>query len=527
MGLELGGERKEKERRGGLRCLGGGSGGRGMQPTSEIPMNAGASEAEAPPLAEGPAGASRSVSSRVSLVESLRGCGISGLRIDKEELKRKIRMPDYLRAATARAVLTKDPGGGSAAGATHPEEQELVPEAPIIVFVNSRSGGRHGAVLKGWLQELMGEEQVLDLSDVRPSEYVHYGLGCLENLASLGDNCAKLTRERLRIMVAGGDGTVGWVLGCLSELHSQNRHPVPPTGIIPLGTGNDLSRSFDWGGSFPFVWRSAVKRSLHRATNGRIRRLDSWEVIVTMPSAEPLELPHSLKHIEECLLDQDEDFGGELPEKVSCFGGVFYNYFSIGMDAQVAYGFHNLRDEKPFLAQGPIANKLIYSGYSCTQGWFFTPCMSDPSLRGLKNIVKLYIKKANCSKWENVPIPSSVRAIVALNLPNYGSGRHPWGYLRPEYLEKRGFVEAHCDDGLLEIFGLKQGWHASFVMVELISAKHIAQAAAIRYEIRGGQWKNAFMQMDGEPWKQPIKKDYSTFVEIKRVPHQSLMISGE
>lgn len=28
------------------------------------------------------------------------------------------------------------------------------------------------------------------------------------------------------------------------------------------------------------------------------------------------------------------------------------------MDAQVAYGFHNLRNEKPFLAQGPIANKV-------------------------------------------------------------------------------------------------------------------------------------------------------------------------
>ena len=40
---------------------------------------------------------------------------------------------------------------------------------------------------------------------------------------------------------------------------------------------------------------------------------------------------------------------------------------------------------------------------------------------------------------------------------------------------QRGFVAAHADDGLLEIFGLKQGWHASFVMVELISAKHIAQ----------------------------------------------------
>jgi diacylglycerol kinase (ATP) len=116
---------------------------------------------------------------------------------------------------------------------------------------------------------------------------------------------------------------------------------------------------------------------------------------------------------------------------------------------------------------------------------------------------------------------------VVLNLYNYGSGRHPWGNLRPKYLEKRGFVEAHCDDGLIEIFGLKQGWHASFVMAEIISAKHIAQAAAIRFELRGGDWKNAFLQMDGEPWKQPMKSDYSTFVEIKKVPFQSLMINGE
>lgn len=40
---------------------------------------------------------------------------------------------------------------------------------------------------------------------------------------------------------------------------------------------------------------------------------------------------------------------------------------------------------------------------------------------------------------------------------------------------QNGFVEAHTDDGILEIFGLKQGWHTSFVMVELITAKHLAQ----------------------------------------------------
>ncbi|KAK0571132.1 hypothetical protein LWI29_011531 [Acer saccharum] len=463
---------------------------------------------------------------RSSMIDSFRGCGLSGIRIDKEELKRAVSIPEYLRTAMLDSIKQKD----VAACQRHlvPAENDVdTPDAPLVVFINSRSGGRHGPDLKLRLQQLMGSEQVFDLSDVKPNEFVEYGLGALEKLGELGDICAKETREKLRVVVAGGDGTVGWVLGSLGELNRQGREPVPPVGVIPLGTGNDLARSFGWGGSFPFAWKSAVKKTLHRAGAGPICRLDSWHITMQVPSGEVVDPPHSLKPTEECSLDQGLATEGELPEKVNSYEGVFYNYFSIGMDAQVAYGFHHLRNDKPYLAQGPISNKLIYSGYSCTQGWFLTPCMSDPSLRGLKNILRLYVKKVNCSEWEPIPVPKSVRAIVALNLHNYGSGRHPWGNLSPEYLEKKGFVEAHADDGLLEIFGLKQGWHASFVMVELISAKHIAQAAAVRLEIRGGEWSDAYMQMDGEPWKQPMSTDYSTLVEIKRVPYQSLMVSGE
>ena len=43
--------------------------------------------------------------------------------------------------------------------------------------------------------------QVFDLSDVKPDEFVNYGLVCLEKLAGLGDYCAKETRDKLRIMV--------------------------------------------------------------------------------------------------------------------------------------------------------------------------------------------------------------------------------------------------------------------------------------------------------------------------------------
>ncbi|TVU42202.1 hypothetical protein EJB05_08595, partial [Eragrostis curvula] len=140
---------------------------------------------------------------------------------------------------------------------------------------------------------------------------------------------------------------------------------------------------------------------------------------------------------------------------------------------------------------------------------------------GLRNIIRLAIKRMDSSEWE-----AYMWAIVALNLHNYASGRNPWGNLKPEYWRKcRGFVEAQSDDGLLEIFGLKQGWHASLVMVELISAKHIAQVA-VRIEIKGGQWRDAHMQMDGEPWKQPLISEYSTFVDIKKVPYPSLIING-
>ena len=46
----------------------------------------------------------------------------------------------------------------------------------------------------------------------------------------------------------GGDGTVGWILSVMDSM----TFPIgrPSIGIIPLGTGNDLSRSLNWGGKY-------------------------------------------------------------------------------------------------------------------------------------------------------------------------------------------------------------------------------------------------------------------------------------
>ncbi|KAG6480562.1 hypothetical protein ZIOFF_057146 [Zingiber officinale] len=106
-----------------------------------------------------------------------------------------------------------------------------------------------------------GQQATPEGCDSRPP-----GRGDSRGFGEGGDDCAKATHENMRVMVAGGDGIVGWVLGSLGQLYEENRESNPPTGIIPLGKENDLSRSFGWGGSFPFTWWSPVKMSIYKTS---------------------------------------------------------------------------------------------------------------------------------------------------------------------------------------------------------------------------------------------------------------------
>ena len=55
--------------------------------------------------------------------------------------------------------------------------------------------------------------------------------------------------------------------------------------------------------------------------------------------------------------------------------GLFYNYFSVGLDAEAAYGFHHLRETKAWAAPSRLINQAWYAYFSCASGWF---CCAPP-----------------------------------------------------------------------------------------------------------------------------------------------------
>ena len=55
--------------------------------------------------------------------------------------------------------------------------------------------------------------------------------------------------------------------------------------------------------------------------------------------------------------------------------GLFYNYFSVGLDARAAYGFHHLRETRPWAAPSRLINQAWYAYFSCASGWF---CCAPP-----------------------------------------------------------------------------------------------------------------------------------------------------
>lgn len=96
---------------------------------------------------------------------------------------------------------------------------------PLIVIGNRKSGAGDSALIQSAFRGVLNPGQVIDVNVVKPEEVLEW-INLLPN-------------HVCRILVCGGDGTVGWILNTIEKLKLK---PQPVVGILPIGTGTDNSK---------------------------------------------------------------------------------------------------------------------------------------------------------------------------------------------------------------------------------------------------------------------------------------------
>ncbi|XP_073477918.1 diacylglycerol kinase iota isoform X7 [Aquarana catesbeiana] len=308
---------------------------------------------------------------------------------------------------------------------------------PLLVFVNPKSGGNQGTKVMQMFMWYLNPRQVFDLSQEGPREAL------------------ELYRKvpNIRILACGGDGTVGWILSVLDELQMN---PQPPVAVLPLGTGNDLARTLNWGGGYT---DEPVSKILCHVEDGSIVQLDRWNL-----------------HVErnpDLLHEELDDGTHKLPLN------VFNNYFSLGFDAHVTLEFHESREANPEKFNSRFRNKMFYAGAA----------FSDFLQRSSRDLAKHV--KVVCDGTDLTPKIQELKfqCIVFLNIPRYCAGTMPWG--NPG--DHRDFEPQRHDDGYIEVIG--------FTMASLAALQVGGHGERLHQcrEVTLLTYKAIPMQVDGEP----------------------------
>uniref|UniRef100_A0A8D8KEF9 Diacylglycerol kinase n=1 Tax=Culex pipiens TaxID=7175 RepID=A0A8D8KEF9_CULPI len=315
---------------------------------------------------------------------------------------------------------------------------------PLIVVANSKSGSSGSPEVVAQMRGILHPLQVFELESHGPQEALQWAI-----------HAAPAT---CRILVAGGDGTVDWVLNTILQM---NVDPLPEVAILPLGTGNDLSRVLGWGAEGPDTFNPI--QYLRKIQQARAVKLDRW--LMEIDAHHHIRFP--------------------VPRFHQWRSVFVYNYFSVGVDALVTLNFHKARESSLYVFSSRFINKALYLCFGTHQ-------VMQQDCVDLEKKVELYLDD------RKIDLPE-LQSIVVLNIDSWGAGVKLWEMSKDSPTHGGIMREAHSiSDGVLEVFGVVSSFHIAQLQVGLSKPVRLGQARSVRFRING----TVPVQADGEPWMQ-------------------------
>eukprot|EP00891_Asterochloris_glomerata_P008689 jgi/Astpho2/8689/Aster-05259 len=435
------------------------------------------------------------------------------------------------------------------------KHEEVATACPILCFINPKSGSQYGVKLLEQLDKVLGAQQVFLLPKQKPDEVLKKLWGNLHVAMKEGDHQAEQALQSLRLIAAGGDGTISWILQAVRQAQLT---PEPPVSVMPLGTGNGVARNLGWGKKINKKWISspqAVAEVLKDVAEAKVRDLDMWQITlacnVEQQKAEDLpddkltqpqqvelavgeHVPEpGLRHYDKKAHKlQQKHTGGEKKERTpsteehsvlsghlpaalhpaDCPAnqdtrvGQFSYYLTVGLDAEAAYRFDQIRKHQPHLAKHRWQNIFWYGAKAAQTGWL---CGGKPLI---KHDIHVKIRASKDGAWQDMHVPKDVRALVVLNFQSYSGGKDIWGLHDHQWPDEKakGLKKPIFDDNCIEVIGLKGGLHTAGVLAQISPHWHgerLGQAYELDMTLHAAEGvpgRVTHMRLDGEAWEQPL-----------------------